>query len=275
VARVRFLLSPRWVLSHLLVILLVVVMINLGFWQLRRLDEKRDRNDLIEARMDQPEVPLGDLLDAGDGGTAVDGVRYRQVTATGTYDEGATVEVRNRTQDGSPGAWLVTPMAAEGGERVGVIRGFVGFQADGSFERAEAPSGRVTVSGLAMDPDRLGGTAERDLRPLLAEDGVLPALLLAGASEPPEPNGPDGAGGADQATIEPVPQPELDEGPHLGYAVQWFIFSTIAFVGYPIVLRRVVIRRGKEAGDAGPAATSDGDADDLDSELEELLRKGR
>jgi surfeit locus 1 family protein len=261
------------VLSHLLVILLVVVMINLGFWQLRRLDEKRDRNDLIEARMDEPEVPLADLLDAGAGGSEVDGVRYRRVTATGTYDEGETVEVRNRTQDGSPGAWLVTPMTAEGGERVGVIRGFVGFQPDGSFEQAEASSGRVTVTGLAMDPGRLGGTAERDLRPLLAEDGVLPALLMADASEPPEPNGPDAAegAGAEQATIEPVPRPELDEGPHLGYAVQWFIFSTIAVVGYPIVLRRVVIRRGKEAGDA----ESTGDADDLDSELEELLRKGR
>jgi surfeit locus 1 family protein len=274
VARVRFLLSPRWVLSHLLVILLAVVMINLGFWQLRRLDEKRDRNALIEARMDEPEVPLADLLDAGGAGEsdavggAVDGVRYRRVTATGTYDEGATIQVRNRTQDGSPGAWLVTPMAVGGGERVGVIRGFVGFRSDGSFERAEAPSGRVTVAGLAMDPDRLGGTAGRDLRPLLAEDGVLPALLMADASDPPEPDGPEAAGAdSQQATIEPVPPPELSEGPHLGYAAQWFIFSTIAIVGYPLVLRRVVIRRGKEAGDHGDT--------DLDSELEDLLREGR
>ena len=256
-ARLRFLLSPRWVLSHLLVILLVVVMINLGFWQLRRLDEKRDRNALVEARMDQPEVPLGDLLDAGDGG-AVDRVRYRRVTATGTYDEGATIQVRDRSQDGAPGAWLVTPMAVEGGERVGVIRGFVGFRPDGSFERAAAPSGRVTVTGLAMDPDRLGGTAGHDLRTLLAEDDVLPALLMADASDPPEPNGPDSpdradcAAGADaeRATIEPGPKPELSEGPHLGYAV---------------VLRRVVIRRGKEADDG----------DDLDSELQDLLREGQ
>ena len=274
-ARVRFLLSPRWVLSHLLVILLVVVMINLGFWQLRRLDEKRDRNALVEARMDQPEAPLGDLLDAGDGASAVDGVRYRKVTATGRYDEEATVQVRNRSQDGAPGAWLVTPITIGGSERVAVIRGFVGFRPDGSFEPAEAPSGRVTVTGLAMDPDRLGGTAEQDLRPLLADDGVLPAVLMADASDPPEPNGPDGAN-PEQATIEPVPKPELSEGPHLSYAVQWFIFSTIAVVGYPIVLRRVVIRRGKEAGDADSAGDGGrgGDPDDLDAELEELLHKG-
>jgi surfeit locus 1 family protein len=268
VASARFLLRPRWVLSHLFVILLVVVMINLGFWQLRRLDEKRDRNDLIESRMDQPEVAVGDLLDPGDGDRAVDDVRYREVTAPGAYETDATIEVRNRSQDGAPGAWLVTPLTLEGGERVGVIRGFVGFRPDGSFERAELPEGPVTVTGLVMDPDRLGGTAGRDLAPLLDEDDMLPALVMAEASEPPEPNGPDGPD-PQQATLVPVPPPELDEGPHLSYAIQWFIFSTIAVVGYPLVLRRVIARRGKEAGDA------DDDDRDLDRELEELLRKDR
>ena len=36
----------------------------------------------------------------------------------------------------------------------------------------------------------------------------------------------------------PLPEIELTEGPHLGYAVQWFIFTTVAVVGYPIILRR-------------------------------------
>jgi surfeit locus 1 family protein len=40
-----------------------------------------------------------------------------------------------------------------------------------------------------------------------------------------------------------LPEPELDEGPHLSYAVQWFVFATIAAVGYPLVLRRLS-RRG-------------------------------
>jgi surfeit locus 1 family protein len=256
VARARFLLSPRWLLSHLLVVVLVVVMVNLGFWQLRRLDEKRDRNDLIESRMDQPEVAVGDLLDPGAGQAAVDRARFRRVTATGTYDDEATVEVRNRTQDGAPGAWLVTPLRSAGGERVGVIRGFVGFEPDGSFAQAPAPGGRVTVTGLVVDPDRLGGTAGRDVGPLLGEDDVLPGLVQADESDPPEPD-----------QLEAVPAPDLDEGPHLGYAVQWFIFSTIAVVGYPIVLRRVIARRGKEVDDEG--------RDELDRELEELLRKGR
>src|SRR5690606_32958961 len=37
----------------------------------------------------------------------------------------------------------------------------------------------------------------------------------------------------------PLPPPELDDGPHLGYAIQWFAFATIAVVGWAsLVLRR-------------------------------------
>ena len=38
----------------------------------------------------------------------------------------------------------------------------------------------------------------------------------------------------------PAPLPELTEGPHLNYAIQWFAFATIAAVGYVILVRREV-----------------------------------
>ncbi|HEX8803294.1 MAG TPA: SURF1 family protein, partial [Acidimicrobiales bacterium] len=186
-------------------------------------------------------------------------------------------EVRNRSQDGAPGAWLVTPVVLDGGARVGVVRGFVGFRADGSLATVDPPGGTVTVTGLSLDPHRLGGTAGRDLDPLLAEDDVLPAVVLASASDPPEPAGVEAGGEPAEpgrAVIVAVPPPELSEGPHLSYAVQWFTFSAIAVVGYPLVLRRVVARRGKEVDDAGEADRP-GRHDDLDRELEEILREGR
>jgi surfeit locus 1 family protein len=250
VADARFLLRPRWLLSHVLVVLLVVVMVNLGFWQLRRLDEKRDRNALVESRRDQPVVAVDDLLGPDAGDAAVDDARYRRVSATGTYDDDATVVVRNRSQDGAPGGWLVTPMTVAPGTTVGVVRGFVGFEPDGDLVDAPAPDGQVTVEGLVVDPGRLDGTAPRDLAPFLARDGVVPALVLAQDSTPPEPAAPTDDGRAPTiGPIVPVPPPELSEGPHLGYAFQWFIFSAIAVVGYPIILRRVVARRGKEVDD--------------------------
>jgi surfeit locus 1 family protein len=298
VARARFLLRPRWLLSHLLVVMLVVLMVNLGFWQLRRLDDKKERSALVEARMDEPVLAVDELVPVGADADTIDAARFRQVEATGTYDAEATVVVRNRSQDGQAGGWVVTPLTLAGGEQVGIIRGFAGLDGEGRTPQPAPPEGRVTVTGLAMDPDRLGGTAGRDLDPLVEADGVLPVVVQAQASDPPDAapdptaiEGDAAAGvaaraaatspAAEEAGLVALPAPELSEGPHLGYAMQWFIFSTIALVGYPIVLRRVVARQGKEAGDeAGDGAGRAGDGPagddtDLDDELEALVREGR
>jgi len=166
--RFRFLLRPRWILSHLLVLLLIFTMINLGFWQLRRLHERRDHNALITGRSDQPVVPVNNLLRPTSDHDALEAARYRSVSATGTYDDAGTVVVRNRSEGGVPGAWLVTPLRIAPGESVGIVRGFVGFEANGSIVRAPAPKGVVTDRGLVVDPHRFDGTAPKDLKPFLA-----------------------------------------------------------------------------------------------------------
>ena len=58
--------------------------------------------------------------------------------------------------------------------------------------------------------------------------------------------------------------PATVEGPHLSYAVQWFTFTTIAVVGYALLLATVAHDEAREeAGAAADAA--------LDRELESLL----
>lgn len=107
---------------------------------------------------------------------------------------------------------------------------------------------------------------------------MLQGLVLAETSEPPEagmvtPDEPSTNAAADpDRTLHRVPLPELSEGPHLSYAVQWFIFATIALVGYPLVLRRVIQRRGKEVDDLAHGTMSSEDT--LDRELDEILNRG-
>jgi cytochrome oxidase assembly protein ShyY1 len=56
----------------------------------------------------------------------------------------------------------------------------------------------------------------------------------------------------------PVPAPALDEGPHLSYAVQWFIFAGAVFVGWVLAVRRSIrthtagIRRDLTDAATGP-----------------------
>ena len=55
---VRKLLSPRWILIHVGVVSLIFFMFNLGFWQLNRLEDKKDFNSVLRAHTSTPIQPL-------------------------------------------------------------------------------------------------------------------------------------------------------------------------------------------------------------------------
>jgi surfeit locus 1 family protein len=245
VARYRFALRPRWILSHLLIAALVIVMVDLGLWQLRRLHGRRDANAAIERAEHQPAVPVDTLVRPGDAVDAGGGVAYRRVTATGTYDTANEIIIRARSFDEQPGVWVATPLRLDSGGAVIVVRGFLPTQGtpDAVPADAEPPQGAVTATGLLQpsqvrgsfgptDPaaGRLTNMARVDLARMQQQVPypIVPAWLQLDTQAPAQ-TGP---------FPRTVPSPALDDGPHLAYAVQWFIFSTIAVVGYPLILRR-------------------------------------
>jgi cytochrome oxidase assembly protein ShyY1 len=251
VERYRFALRPRWILSHLLILLLVIVMINLGFWQLRRLHERKAYNASVRTNEAQAPQPVEGILHVGDPTSVGHTLNFRRISATGTYDTSNEIIVRARTLDGTPGVWAVTPMKLDDGTGVVVLRGFLPSQ--GTLERvpadAEPPSGPVSITGLVQETQTAGlfeksDPAQGHLDTMARVDvariakqlpyPILPAYVQLQTQTP------------DQARPEPrvLPEPVLDEGPHLSYAIQWFIFTTIAIVGYPLILRRKA--RGKD-----------------------------
>ena len=256
----RFALRPRWILSHLLVVAIVGACIWAGFWQLRRLDEKRTVIDRFEDRSVMDVVPLTDLLDVASDDADVDAVALRPVVVTGTYLPDEEVTVRNRSLDGAPGHWVLTPLLMPDGTAVVVNRGWVPLAVLEDLDRAAPPAGEVTVTGAltaSQERGRLGAAdaAEGDLVDLARADvgriaaemdvPVLPAYVTLAAQDPPVGDIPT-----------PVEVVEPDEGPHMGYAVQWFIFAAIAAGGYPLILRRVARDRAvEEAHPDGPPRT--------------------
>ena len=248
----RFALRPLWLLSHAFALGLVVLFVTLGFWQLDRHDQKVERNRTIEARTAEPAKPVSDLVGAAGSGPVED-LRYRQASAEGTYLAGADVLIDNRSNDGLPGAWVVTPLRLDDGSVLAVSRGFQGFDS-GTIDPPDPPSGPVRVEGTVLpwddrdcgvrsaDEGEVVGTAclKRSVVEREVGEPVLDAVLQRTASSP-----------EDAAELVPVPLPELDDGPHRSYAVQWFIFATIGLVGYPLILRRVARDRDRGAVPAG------------------------
>jgi cytochrome oxidase assembly protein ShyY1 len=256
----RFLLTPRWVAFHLLVVVGVIAMVNLGVWQLRRLDERQAFNAVVEARYDLPPAPLDTVLDpsaiatvdgiAPESGAAVGAVEWRSVTATGTYLPDGALRVVNRSQNGRAGDNLVVPLALDDGRVIYVTRGFVPLGMD---DPPLPTDGRVTVTGRLRPTSERSGVAARDpAEGVLAEVQRLDLVRLAAqvdaplvaasldlvTSDPPETGD----------LPEPVMRPDLSEGSHLSYAVQWFIFAAAAMAGWVLAVR-VSARRRSPASD--------------------------
>src|SRR5262245_7185043 len=136
----RFLLRPKWIGFHLMVVVLTVTMVNLAFWQLRRLDQRQEFNAAVETRYDATPEPLDSVLTSG---TDPDDVEWRPVTATGTYVPEGTIHIVNRSQNGFAGDNIVVPLDLGDGRVLLVNRGFVPLGA----VAPDPPSGEVTVLG--------------------------------------------------------------------------------------------------------------------------------
>jgi cytochrome oxidase assembly protein ShyY1 len=219
----RFARQPKWLAGHLLALGLLVLFVSLGFWQLRRLDERNDTNALVAARAQLAPEPVGDLIDPGASNGDADEIRFRAIEATGTYaDTDATVTVRS-TQGGGSGGRVFSVLDLGTGESVIVLRGFVGPQQDGTLAEPAPPAGAVTVDGVAFPRHRLESVTRQALDDLPDQDRLLPVIVQAQD--------------VDDEALVPVPPPDLSDGPHLSYAIQWFLFAAVGVVGYPFLLR--------------------------------------
>jgi cytochrome oxidase assembly protein ShyY1 len=251
-----FLLRPKWIAFHVLVFAAIAAMIWLAFWQLRRLDERRAFNDVVAERIDQAPVPLDELLPL-----AIDdpeAVEWRQVTLSGNYLDDQIIWF-NRSQDGLAGDNVLSALVDDD-TTVVVNRGFIVLGAD----VPAAPAGEVEVLGRVRTPsERLrGGLTDSTDGPVTEVRRVDLELLgqqLPGDVAPvyldligSVPN----VGPGDPA---PVPAPTLDEGPHLSYAVQWFIFATAVLVGWVLAVRRSLATRRRAAA-TPPTITDAADA---------------
>ena len=240
---------PKWVLSHVLVALLIVTMVIAGLWQIDRHRDRGARNDVAAARLDVAPVPLAGVAAPGADASVGEEEQFRQVRVSGEYRVEDEVLIRNRSYEGSPGWWVLTPFLTDEGWAVAVNRGWLPltFEADEPRPGTEPPDGRIEITGTVQpartaegfqvaDPveGRLSSLGRPDVERLAQQvDYELSPIVLqldpASAGNNPQPL--------------PLDLPTLDAGPHASYAAQWFIFTAIALGGYPLVLRRVA--RGK------------------------------
>ncbi len=229
-----FLLSRRWLLFALIVVLLAYATWWLGEWQFRRLNDRKAENAVVRANEHRAVAPVGDVLRPGADPAASD--EWRVVSASGTYAFEETVVVRYRNRDGAQGIDVVVPLVTADGTALLVDRGWLETDPSGA-DRAEIPApptGEVSVTGYVRDNGRGDSTRVDDLstRAINSEEiGAAIGRPVYGGfvelrSEDPEPVTP----------LEPAELPELDNGPHFFYGLQWWFFGALAVFGFCYLL---------------------------------------
>jgi cytochrome oxidase assembly protein ShyY1 len=225
-----FLLSRRWLLFAVAVVLLGWAAWWLGQWQFHRLEDRKESNAVVRANEDKAPAPVEDVLAPGQ--EVADDEEWRVVTATGDYAVDETVIVRYRTRDGVSGVDVVVPLVTASGTALLVDRGWLQSE-PGSTQPAEVPAppaGEVTVTGYVR-ADGTGDSIEVTDQSTRAISSVaigeaLDREVYGGfvelRSENPEP----------QEALEPVELPELDNGPHFFYGLQWWFFGVLAIFGF-------------------------------------------
>ncbi|WP_309671335.1 SURF1 family protein [Gemmatimonas sp.] len=250
--------STTTLVFGVLTVIAAAVCIRLGIWQLDRLTQRRAQNAIVLARGTMPVVSVSTLqrIDTTES-------HWRRVHIRGVADYAGEVVHATRSQAGSPGVHLLTPVrpldGAWGDTAVLVLRGFV-YSPDGrTFDRDKAREvdtldlDALVISYPAHKPGKVQmQTATRAVR-LLDRDTIAaltghplaPFLLLALGD----------TAMYDIVKAARVPPPSPSEGPHQSYAMQWFGFALVFLLGF------VAFTWGPGRGTAGASWENDPDRD--------------
>lgn len=229
-----FLLSRRWAFFALAVVVVATATWWLGEWQFHRLDDRHERNAIIERNSKADPVPVSDVLAVGRPVEKTD--EWLVVEATGTYDPDHTITWRYRSNDEQAGIDVVVPLVLDDGSQLLVDRGFVAAPANSTLDyEPGTPSGRVTVTGYV----RADGTGDST-----AVDGALGTRALSSVTAGEAIGRPTLGGWIHLRSEDPPPAdylrlaepPELGDGPHFFYGLQWWFFGVLAIFGFLYLL---------------------------------------
>jgi len=228
---VRFLFTRRWVLFALAVAALAWLATELGQWQFHRLEDRRQENSRVTENLDQPPVPITDLMAVGK--PVPEKNEWRKAIVHGTWDDENTIVLKYQTRNGAAGVDVVTPLVTDSGAAVLVDRGWMSTANNGG-ERPELPeagTGVVTVIGWVRVDGTGRATEVNDLETRALSSSAVAEVLdtpLYGGfldlhTERPVP----------VASLEPIELPDdTSEGPHFFYGLQWWFFALLAVTGF-------------------------------------------
>lgn len=221
----------------------------LSNWQWNRLEARQIVNMQIQEQINRDPVSIVELIITSNQvkSVATDS-QWRTVELTGTWQQENQVLVRKKSLESDLGLWVVTPLKLNDGTIVMINRGWTpaANSALDSPVVADVPGGTIEVLGRLREVLPRSKPAPTDL-PTGQVDRIIPTEII---------NGPETLSNAyvemtasrpesKSSEIRTLPAPEVTEGAHRSYAVQWIFFEIMTVIGW-IILVRVEVKEQRK-----------------------------
>ena len=217
-------------LKTLIALLLVLLCLWAAQWQYHRGVDRHARNSLIVEQSRLPEVRLSELT--GN----IDSFEWRKITIQGSFDDENQILLRNRYSEGVYGFEQLTLFEFDA-RKIWVDRGWIkaGSNATIPPQLQKTNENIVNITGrLRLDSSlpqgkffAVSNNAQRDLvsqldarKGIQTEDFYVDLISVSDASMNPD---------------VAVELPELSDGPHMAYALQWIFFAALTIYGRRLI----------------------------------------
>ena len=248
----RVVISRRWLTALAVAAIFAVACVYLGRWQWHRHEDRAARAERINSHYFASPLPLSKVMPRPEVGLPR-AEEWSLVSATGRYAAPSLMLVRNRPNNGVLGYEVVVPLDLVDGTSLLVNRGWIpnGRSAAEPSTVPATPAGEVTVTGwLRLGEPSLkrqmpaGRLASINLAEARAQTGtpLYGAYLIMRAE----------AGLPGEVIVRPqaLEKPDTGEGPHLAYALQWWLAAPVGFALILVGVRREHLDGAEPTGPA-------------------------
>jgi len=230
--------EPLAILKSLIALFLIALCIWAAQWQLQRGIDRHQRNALIESQLTLTEIDISKVLSTNPDQFSL--FEWRTVNANGRFNPAEQILLKNRYSEGVYGYEVLTRFKLIDGRYIWVDRGWVKAGADAKTApiTTAVPEGEVSlVARVRLDRSlpvgaffALPSSGKGMISKLNAQTGFKSEGFYL-----------DLISGSDSSLTPAVAAqvPELNDGPHLAYSLQWIFFAGL------IVYGRILIRRGQ------------------------------
>ncbi len=217
-------------LKTLVALLLILLCLWAAQWQYHRGVDRHARNTLIIEQSLLPAVELGELT--GN----IDSFEWRTISIQGVFDDKSQILLRNRYSEGVYGFEQLTLFEFDQ-RKIWVDRGWIkaGSNATIPPQLQQTNDESVRITGrLRLDSSlpqgkffAVANNAQRDLvsqldarKGIQTEDFYIDLISVSDTAMNPD---------------VPVELPELSDGPHMAYALQWIFFAALVIYGRRLI----------------------------------------